>query len=35
MLEAILLGLIVFAAGYTVAMRGMARKANVLHGEFI
>jgi fatty acid desaturase len=35
MLEGILLGLIVFAVGYTLAMRLMARRADVLHGEFI
>jgi hypothetical protein len=35
MFDAILLGLIVFAVGYTLAMRVMARKADVLHGEFI
>lgn len=35
MFEGILLGLIVFAVGYTLAMRMMARRADVLHGEFI
>jgi hypothetical protein len=35
MFEGILLGLIVFAVGYTLAMRVMARRADVLHGEFI
>jgi len=35
MFEGILVGLIVFAVGYTLAMRVMARRADVLHGEFI
>lgn len=35
MFEGTLLGLIVFAVGYTLAMRMMARRADVLHGEFI
>lgn len=34
-MKGILLGLIVFAVGYTLAMRIMARRADVLHGEFI
>lgn len=35
MFEGVLLGLIVFTVGYTLAMRIMARRADVLHGEFI
>jgi hypothetical protein len=35
MFEGIIGGLIVFAIGYTLAMRVMARRADVLHGEFI
>jgi hypothetical protein len=35
MFEGILLGLIVFAVGYALAMRIMARRADVLHDEFI
>lgn len=35
MLEVILCGLIAFAAGYVSIMRMMARRADVLHGEFI
>jgi hypothetical protein len=35
MFEGIICGFIVFAAGYTLAMRVMARRADVLHGEFI
>jgi hypothetical protein len=35
MFEGILLGLILFVVGYTLAMRLMARRADVLHGEFI
>lgn len=35
MLEGILCGLIAFAAGYVLIMRMMARRADVLHGEFI
>jgi hypothetical protein len=35
MFEGIICGFIVFAVGYTLAMRVMARRADVLHGEFI
>jgi hypothetical protein len=35
MFQPIFLGLIVFAVGYTLAMRLTARTADVLHGEFI
>jgi hypothetical protein len=35
MFEGVICGFIVFAAGYTLAMRVMARRADVLHGEFI
>ena len=34
-LRGILLRFIVFAVGYTLTMRVMARRADVLHGEFI
>lgn len=35
MLEGIILGFLVFVAGYVLLMRLMARRADVLHGEFI
>jgi hypothetical protein len=35
MFEGIVVGFFVFAAGYVVLMRVMARRADVLHGEFI
>lgn len=35
MFESIVCGFIVFAIGYTNLMRLMARRADVLHGEFI
>lgn len=35
MFEGILFGFLVFAAAYVILMRVMARRADVLHGEFI
>ena len=35
MFEAIVVGFIGFTAGYVALMRVMARRADVLHGEFI
>jgi hypothetical protein len=35
MFESILFGFLVFAGGYVVLMRVMARRADVLYGEFI
>lgn len=35
MLEGIIFGFVVFVAGYVMLMRLMARRADVLHGEFI
>jgi thymidylate synthase len=35
MFEGIIFGFVVFAMGYALLMRLMARRADVLHGEFI
>ncbi|MDB5582226.1 MAG: hypothetical protein JWR80_7402 [Bradyrhizobium sp.] len=35
MFEGILFGFLVFAAAYVILMRVMARRADVLHGEYI
>jgi len=35
MLEGIIFGFVIFVAGYVMLMRQMARRADVLHGEFI